>query len=181
MSRTLSSTSSSLFLLLALIGCSTAPKTPEGKSDLEASAASALSQAQAEDPSLAQLLNGAAGYAVFPNIGKGGLIAGGAYGKGVVYEGGRVVGYCDLTQGTIGLQAGGQAYTEIIAFQTRDALDRFRNGNFSFNAQATAVAVHSGAGRNAKWSDGAAVFTANERGLMAEAAVGGQKFSYQPK
>lgn len=181
MITTLSGTSPRLFLLFALIGCSTAPGTAEGKAELETSAAAQLSQAQAADPTLGKLLAEAAGYAVFPKVGKGGLIAGGAYGKGVLYESGRVVGYCDLTQGTIGLQAGGQSYTEIIAFSTREALDRFRSGNFAFGAQVTAVAVQSGAGRNARYSDGVAVFTANERGLMAEATVGGQKFSFQPK
>jgi lipid-binding SYLF domain-containing protein len=180
MSSTLSGPSS-LLVLLALIGCSTAPKTEEGKIDLEARAADSVRQAEAADPTLHEVLAGAAGHAVFPNVGKGGLVAGGAYGKGVLYEKGEVVGYCDLTQGSIGLQAGGQAYTEIIAFSTREALDRFRSGNFAFGAQATAVALHSGAGRNAKYSDGVAVFTANERGLMAEAAIGGQKFSFEPK
>jgi lipid-binding SYLF domain-containing protein len=181
MITTPSRTLPSLCLLFALIGCATAPKSAEGKAELEARAAESVRQAEAADPTLAPLLAGAAGYAVFPNIGKGGLIAGGAYGKGVLYEKGVVVGYCDLTQGTIGLQAGGQAYTEIIAFSTREALDRFRSGNFAFGAQVTAVAVRSGAGRNARYEDGVAVFTSNERGLMAEAAVGGQKFSFQAK
>ena len=118
---TLSCPCASLLLLFA-IGCSTAPDTAEGKSDLESRAAAALSQAESTDPSLAGLLAGTVGYAVFPSVGKGGLIAGGAYGKGVLYENGKVTGYCDLTQGTLGLQAGGQSYTEILAFATRDAL-----------------------------------------------------------
>ena len=177
---TLSCPCASLLLLFA-IGCSTAPDTAEGKSDLESRAAAALSQAESTDPSLAGLLAGTVGYAVFPSVGKGGLIAGGAYGKGVLYENGKVTGYCDLTQGTLGLQAGGQSYTEILAFATRDALDRFRSGNFAFDAQATAVALHSGASTNARYSGGVAVFTTNEKGLMVEAVVGGQKFSFQPK
>ena len=167
-------------LLIFAAGCSTAPKTPEGKADIEASAATAVSQAKAEDPTMVTVFDRSVAYAVFPKVGKGGLIAGGAYGKGVLYEHGIVVGYCDLTQGTIGLQAGGQSYTEIISFSTGEAADRFKNGNFAFNAQVTAVALHSGAGKNAHYADGVAVFTLNEAGLMAEAAVGGQKFSYQP-
>jgi len=178
---TLSCPCASLLLLFAAIGCSTAPDTAEGKADLESRAAAALSQAETADPTLTSLLAGSAGYAVFPSVGKGGLIAGGAYGKGVLYENGRVTGYCDLTQGTFGLQAGGQSYTEVIAFATRDVLDRFRSGNFAFDAQATAVALHSGAATNARYSGGVAVFTTNEKGLMVEAVIGGQKFSFQPK
>ena len=92
MIRTLTRSSPSLFLLFAVIGCSTAPDTDQGKADLETRAAASVNQAKASDPTLGPLLAEAAGYAVFPNIGKGGLIAGGAYGKGVLYENGRVVG-----------------------------------------------------------------------------------------
>jgi lipid-binding SYLF domain-containing protein len=118
---------------------------------------------------------------VFPTVGKGAVGVGGAYGKGVLYENGTPVGYCDLSQASIGLQLGGQGYTEIIAFENQDALNRFKSGNFAFDAQATAVALKSGAGANAKYANGVAVFTMDEAGLMYEASIGGQKFSYQPK
>ncbi|MEX0741603.1 MAG: YSC84-related protein, partial [Phycisphaeraceae bacterium] len=126
-------------------------------------------------------LDAAAGYAVFPTIGKGGAGIGGAYGKGVLYEDGQVVGYCDVSQGTIGFQLGGQAYTQIIAFESDEKVNEFKNGDLTFAAQATAVAIKSGAGANAEYADGVAVFTSDEAGLMYEASVGGQKFSYQPK
>jgi lipid-binding SYLF domain-containing protein len=167
--------------VLALSACQTAPKTVEGKADIERDAATALAKARQTDPTLVPLLNAAAGYAVFPSVGKGAVGVGGAYGKGVLYERGRVVGYCDLSQGTIGAQLGGQAYTQIIAFETSNAVRTFKEGNLSFAAQATAVALQSGAGANARYSDGVAVFTMDEAGLMFEASVGGQKFSYQPK
>jgi lipid-binding SYLF domain-containing protein len=166
---------------LALGACATAPKTVEGKADIEREAAAALVKAQQTDRSLIPILNDAAGYAVFPTIGKGAVGIGGAYGKGVLYENGVAVGYCDLTQGTIGLQLGGQTYTEMIAFQTSDAVEAFKQGNLRFDAQATAVALRSGAGANAKFTDGVAVFTMDEAGLMFEASIGGQKFAYQPK
>jgi lipid-binding SYLF domain-containing protein len=118
---------------------------------------------------------------VFPTVGKGAVGVGGAYGRGVLYEGGVVTGYCDLTQGSIGLQLGGQAYSQIIAFSTAEALTLFKTGNFAFDAQATAVALKSGAGANAKYSNGVAVFTMDESGLMFEASIGGQKFSYEAK
>jgi len=167
--------------LLALSACSTAPRSAEGRTDIRNEAASSVSTAQRNDPTLALLLREAPGHAVFPTVGKGAIGIGGAYGKGVLYEGGAVVGYCDLTQASIGFQLGGQSYSEIIVFSTKEALSSFKSGNFTFDAQATAVALKSGAGANAKYSNGVAVFTMNEAGLMYEASIGGQKFSYQAR
>jgi lipid-binding SYLF domain-containing protein len=141
------------------------------------------------------------GYAVFPNIGKGGIGIGGAHGKGKVYAGGKRVGDTSMTQVSIGLQFGGQAYSEIIFFETKAAFDSFTSGNFEFSAQASAVAITAGASAQAgstgtttgasssqnnattaaKYSDGMAVFTVAKGGLMYEASIGGQKFSYTPK
>ena len=167
--------------VLVLSACATAPSSVQGKADIESDAAVALAKAKKSDPTLTRVFDASAGYAVFPTVGKGAVGVGGAYGKGVLYENGRAVGYCDLSQGSIGFQLGGQSYTEIIAFETRQAVDTFRQGNFRFDAQATAVAIKSGAGANAKFTNGVAVFTMDEAGLMFEASVGGQKFSYQPK
>ncbi len=167
--------------LFTLGACSTAPSSVEGKVDIESEAAVALAQAQKADPTLADVFSTASGYAVFPTVGKGAIGVGGAYGKGVLYERGIAVGYCDLSQASIGFQLGGQAYTEIIAFETKPAVQTFKEGNFRFDAQASAVALKSGAGANAKYTNGVAVFTMDEAGLMYEASVGGQKFSYQAK
>jgi len=175
------------FLVLGVIGfqvmtgCATAPRSVQGKADIEHEAAVALAKAQKNDPALVNIFDKAAGYAVFPSVGKGAVGVGGAYGKGVLYERGNAVGYCDLTQGSIGFQLGGQSYTEIICFETRQNVETFKQGNFRFDAQATAVAIKSGAGANAKYANGVAVFTMDEAGLMFEASVGGQKFSYQAK
>ncbi|MBS0198609.1 MAG: hypothetical protein JSR77_17815 [Planctomycetes bacterium] len=163
----------------AFAACSTAPKSEEGKADIRSQAATTLVSAERNDPTLRPILRDAKGYAVFPSVGKGAVGVGGAYGKGVLYEDGVFSGYCDLTQASIGLQLGGQAYSEIIAFATPEALTLFKTGNFAFDAQATAVALKTGAGANAKYSNGVAVFTMDEAGLMYEASVGGQKFSYQ--
>jgi lipid-binding SYLF domain-containing protein len=165
----------------ALCGCATAPATEGGKADIRAEADTALAKAKQNDPTLAALLDNAEGYAVFPTVGKGAIGVGGAYGKGTLYERGAHSGYCDLTQASIGFQLGGQGYTEIIAFSTTDALADFKAGALEFGAQATAVALKSGAGANAKYTDGVAVFTMDEAGLMYEASIGGQKFSYQPR
>lgn len=170
-----------MFAGMMLVGCNTAPQTTAGKADIRSEASRAVAKAQSADPTLAPILSEAKGYAVFPTVGKGAAGVGGAYGKGVLYEGGSFTGYCDLTQVSIGFQFGGQGYTEIIAFSTSDAIELFKSGNFAFGAQASAVALTSGAGANAKYSEGVAVFTMDEAGLMYEASVGGQKFSFQAK
>lgn len=174
----------SLLALIALgavlIGCETTPKNEAKKDTLQDDSRAALNRFQREDPSLRDMMNGAYGYAVFPSIGKGGLIVGGAYGKGIVYQQGNMVGYADLTQGTIGAQLGGQTFSEVIVFENSDAMNRFKNNEFAFSANASAVAIKAGAAKSAKYNDGVAVFTMPNGGLMAEASVGGQKFTYVP-
>jgi lipid-binding SYLF domain-containing protein len=162
-------------------GCATAPKTAEGRAELNAKVQSAKDNALKSDPGLKKFFDEAAGYAIFPSVGKGAIGVGGAFGKGELYEAGQLEGYCTLTQASIGLALGGQVYTELIFFETQSALDRFKSGSFAFAAQASAVALKSGASANAKYSDGVAVFTMGEAGLMYEASIGGQKFSYKPK
>ncbi len=166
---------------LMLTACSTAPRTAAGKTNIRAEAEAALASAKNNNPTLTPIIDDAAGYAVFPSVGKGAVGIGGAYGKGVLYEGGEFAGYCDLTQASIGFQFGGQAYTELITFATDIAVARFKTGSLTFDAQATAVALKAGAGANAAYSNDVAVFTMGEAGLMYEASIGGQKFSYQPK
>ena len=161
-------------------GCSTAPSTTEDRVDIRQEADAAVSKARSNDPSLVRFLDDAEGYAVFPKVGKGAVGVGGAYGRGVLYHHGRQVGFCDLSQGSIGLQLGGQRYTEIIAFGNDAALNEFKNNNMEFSAQASAVALKSGSGANAKYDNGVAVFTMDESGLMFEASVGGQRFTFEP-
>jgi lipid-binding SYLF domain-containing protein len=132
------------------------------------------------DPSISKFFIGAAGYAVFPTIGKGAIGIGGAGGSGVLFEKGNAVGKTSMAQVTIGFQLGGQAYSEIVFFETPGALAAFKKGDFAFAAQVSAVAVKSGASANAKYSSGVAVFTVAKGGLMYEASVGGQKFGYEP-
>ncbi|MEC9373929.1 MAG: lipid-binding SYLF domain-containing protein [Planctomycetota bacterium] len=133
-----------------------------------------------QDPSLASWFTDAYGYAVFPTIGKGAIGVGGAHGDGVVFSQNEPIGATAMSQATIGLQLGGQAYSELIFFRTKADLDDFTDGNFEFSAQASAVAASAGAGANADYEKGVAVFTMGEKGLMFEASLGGQKFSYKP-
>ncbi|MGH7215252.1 MAG: YSC84-related protein [Tepidisphaeraceae bacterium] len=166
---------------VASIGCQTEPKTEAKREALRDAADASLKQMKAEDPSLDDFLDTAHGYAVFPEVGKGGLIVGGSYGRGIVYQGGEWIGYADISQATVGLQAGGQSFSEVVVFENAGALDRFKTGKLSLTANASAVALKSGAGASAKYSEGVAIFVKPEAGLMAEASVGGQQFTFTPR
>lgn len=168
-------------IVCMVAGCETVPDTTAERADLEATASAALGRAQAMDPGITPHVQGALGVAVFPAIDKGGLVLGGAYGRGILFQKGVAVGYCDISQGTIGGQIGGQEYTQILIFKTQDALNSFKNETFSFNSQATAVAMRKGVGTNVEYNNGVAVLTLDEAGLMGEASVGGQKFTYRAK
>ncbi|MBS1108839.1 MAG: hypothetical protein H6Q88_831 [Anaeromyxobacteraceae bacterium] len=132
------------------------------------------------DPSLKKFFDHSVGYAVFPGVGKGGLVVGGAGGSGILFEHGKAVGKATLSQVTIGAQVGGQAYYEIIFFETAETLAAFKTGEWTMAAQVSAVVLKSGASADAAYKDGVAVFTLSKGGAMAEASVGGQKFSYKP-
>jgi lipid-binding SYLF domain-containing protein len=141
------------------------------------------------------------GYAVFPTVGEGGLLVGGALGKGRVYLHGRYVGDTTMGQVSVGFQAGGKAYSQIIFFQNKRAVDEFESGSFAFAAGASAVAITaaasasagtngtaaeaSGGEKNARatghYENGMAVFTIAKGGLMYAATIAGQKFSYTPR
>lgn len=148
-----------------------------------------------------QFFNKSYGYAVFPTIGKGGIGIGAAHGSGQVYVKGAHVGDSSMTQVTFGAQLGGQAYSQIIFFENKRVFDEFTSGNFEFGAQASAVAITAGASAqagttgaaagasgnqkhaktSAQYSKGMAVFTVAKGGLMYEASIGGQKFSYKQR
>jgi lipid-binding SYLF domain-containing protein len=140
----------------------------------------AIAAMKKADPGLSKFFDKAAGYAVFPEIGKGGFIVGGAGGSGYLFEGGKAIGKTTMAQATIGAQVGGQTYYEVVFFETKEALAAFKKGEWTMAAQASAVAIKSGASADAKYADGVAVFTLTRAGAMAEASVGGQKFTYTP-
>lgn len=132
------------------------------------------------DPDLERFFQYAYGYAVYPSVGKGAAGVGGAYGKGLVYENDSPIGRTELVQLTIGFQWGGQAYSEIIFFEDAAALQRFKAGKLKFSAQASAVAITAGASATADYENGVAVFTMAKGGLMYEASIGGQTFTFEP-
>lgn len=132
------------------------------------------------DPSLQTFFDQAYAYAVYTSIAKAAFIVGGAHGKGAVFRGGEAIGKTAVTQASVGLQAGGQAYSEIVFFQSESAFNRFTAGDFELAAQASAVVAKEGAAANVAYERGVAVFTMIRGGVMLEASVGGQKFSYAP-
>jgi len=142
--------------------------------------AEAIASFKNDNPKLKYFFKKAYGYAIFPTVGKGGIGIGGAYGKGEVYKKGKLLGSSSLTQLTIGFQLGGQAYSELIFFRDKNALNHFTSGSFAFDAQASAVAVTAGTSADADYNNGVAIFTRAKGGLMYEASVGGQKFSFKP-
>ena len=121
----------------------------------------------------------AAGFAVFPNIAKAGLGIGGARGNGEVFEDGKVIGSTTVTQLSFGFQLGGQAFSQIIFFQNKRDIDRFTDGNFEFGASASAALITEGANASVDYNNGVAVMTFSKGGLMYEASIGGQKFTFK--
>jgi lipid-binding SYLF domain-containing protein len=115
---------------------------------------------------------------ILPNVGKGAIGIGGAAGNGIVYEKGRVVGKTKMKQVSVGFQFGGQAYREVIFFESKAALDKFKQNKFEFSAQASAVAATAGASANVTYKEGVLIFTQQKGGLMYEASVAGQHFDY---
>jgi lipid-binding SYLF domain-containing protein len=168
------------FASFTLAGCSTAPKSEAKRESLISDAEATIVVFKRTDPGIGEFFDNAYGYAVFPSVGKGAVGIGGAYGRGVLYEQGALVGFCDLSQGSIGFQLGGQSYSEAIFFQTPSALRRFKAGNFAFAAQASAVALTAGASADAAYENGVAVFTRPRGGAMFEASIGGQNFTFEP-
>jgi lipid-binding SYLF domain-containing protein len=162
-----------------LVGCATAPTSRADKDALLAESAAAMKRMSGEDRGLTALVQRGYGYAMFPKVTKGGLVVGGAHGQGVVYERGRHVGYADLSQGSVGAQIGGQSFSELLVFENKAALDRFKAGQLTFTGDASAVVLKTGVATDLKFLDGVAVVVSPVGGAMLEAAIGGQQFTYQ--
>lgn len=180
MNRSVCCVVSACLLALGLGACSTEPKSEADKSTLSAEASATMTAFKNDDSSLQALLNKSVGYAVFPEIGKAGLGVGGSYGRGEVFEGGKKIGYADVVKGTIGLQIGAQTFSELVVFLNQKNLDAFKKSEMELSADVSAVAIKSGAAASADYGKGVVVFVRTKGGLMAEASVGGQKFSYKP-
>jgi len=153
-----------------------------------------------DSPALSKFFKNSYGYAVFPTIGKVGYVVGGSYGKGQVYRHNKITGKSTVIEGSIGFQAGAEAFSEIIFFENKQAYNKFTSGNFEFDATAQAVAITAGAeaqigtagasasvssgpktGAQAKtdYINGMATFVHAKGGLMVEFSLGGQKFTFE--
>lgn len=162
---------------LVFASCGTSKTT---SADLVADSQEARTTITQRYPDMADLFTGSHGYAIFPNAGKGAYIIGGASGNGAVYENGQLIGYSDLKQVDIGLQAGGKAFVEVLFFQTQAEMDKFKEGTFELSGNVSAVILEEGASRDVEFNDGIAVITMPKAGAMAGISVGGQRFTFQP-
>lgn len=169
-----------IYVLSILCAVSIKAQTGGWNPELKANADAALSNMIGMTPKLETFKNKAFAYVVFPKITKAGIGIGGAAGNGIVYKNRIPVGTSKLKQASIGLQLGGQQYSEVIFFENKEAFEHFTNGNLKFDAQASAVAITEGASADISYSGGVAVFTQTKGGLMYEASIGGQHFTYEP-
>ncbi|HKZ08119.1 MAG TPA: YSC84-related protein [Methylomirabilota bacterium] len=171
-----------LVLAAALLtACSTVPPTVEQREELLQRAQADLAEWKKADPDLDAFIQRRHGYVFFPEVTKAGAGIGGGYGRGVVFEQGQHVGYADVTQGSLGLQLGGQTYSELIIFQDKYAMDRFKRNSMDFGATASAVIATTGTATSAPFVDGIAVIVKPLAGAMAEATIAGQRVTYVPK
>jgi len=157
-----------------------AQASPDQRKALHADVEAAIARVKKTDPGVAKFFKDSAGYVVFPRAGKGGFIFVGGHGDGELFEKGNVTGTASLSLGTVGLSVGGQQFTQIIFFQNRAALDRFKQNKFEFTAGVSAVIVKEGAAVADKYTDGVAVFVQPVKGAMADASIGAQKFNFKP-
>lgn len=167
------------FLVLTVYGVNA--QNAEKKKEILEGSKEAKAAFIEQDAGMSKFFNDSHGYVIFPNVGKGGFGVGGAGGNGVAYEKGNMIGYAKLSQVTVGFQAGGQAYREVVFFKTAKDLERFKDNKIEFSAQVSAVAAAAGASADAKYVEGVMVFTMQKKGLMYEASVGGQKLKFNPE
>ena len=165
---------------LATEAISLAGKEASALEELHSESRATVRRMAERDPGLRERIDQAYAYAVFPSVGKATAVVGGAFGKGEVFRSGRLIGYAGVVQLTLGLQLGGQTFSEIVTFDDRRALDRFKSGRTTFAASASAVLVKAGAAASARPDRGTTAFVSSDGGLMLEAAIGGQKFFFKP-
>ena len=168
-----------LIIAMLVVACAGGALAADKKAELTTEVNDAKAALIKTDAGLKDNMEKAKGYVIFPSVAKGGLGVGAAADTGQLLEKGKAVGETKLRQVSVGFQAGGQSYIELICFEDQTALDNFKKGNFEFSAQVSAVAVTAGVSKNAKYEKGIMVLTLAKGGLMYEASVGGQKFKYQ--
>ena len=164
--------------VMVLAGCESTPVTPE--SAIPDRAQATLNKMITADSGLRTITDKSYAYAIFPEVGAAALGVGGACGMGVVYQNGKEIGVVVLNQGSIGLQLGGDTYSELIVFDTPEAFDSFRNGKLEFGADASATIIKAGSAASAPFNHATRIFAMPKGGLMAGISVSGQKFTFTP-
>lgn len=170
-----------LIFCIFVLGLFPSMQAPAMDTELHEDVKESIKLLKKSDSSLKKWFNDSHGYAVFPEVVKGAIGIGGAYGEGQVFEKGKLIGDASLSQMTLGVQLGGQKYIEVIFFEGKKALESFKANDFKLSAQASAVAAAEGVAADAKYELGVAIFTLARGGVMFEASVGGQKFEFKPK
>jgi len=180
MKTTLASIFTCVAAAAILSACGSTPNTGtyEERDMLHDQVNKSLADFRSIDPSLNDRLDHAYAYAIFPSVVTAAVGIGGGHGNGEVYQGSRLIGRADMSQANIGAQLGGQKFAELILFENDGSLNQFQGGTIEFDARASAVAASKGAAASANYDRGVIVFTLPESGLMAQAAIGGQKFRY---
>lgn len=168
-------------LVMVVASCATAPKTRSDRAALEQQARATLQTMRAREPMIDSVLDDAAGYAVFPSIGKAGVVAGAAYGRGILFEKGRPTGFVELNQGSLGATLGAQTFSELIVLQNRDAVARMKAGRFTVGGDVSGIVLTTGAAANVNFTSGIAVFVLPRGGLMADVSVNGQQINFEPR
>jgi lipid-binding SYLF domain-containing protein len=162
-----------------MAGCATAPSTRAERQSLRQDAEATLGAMVARDPALRDVTRTAQAYAVFPSIGKGGALVGGAYGRGILYEGGVATGYVSLQQASIGAQLGGQSFSELLILRNSGDIDALKSGDYTVGANMGVVVLTTAAEAHATFDPNASVFVMPRGGLMVDVSISGQKINYQ--
>jgi lipid-binding SYLF domain-containing protein len=167
-------------IVVALVACSTKTPSMATQRDLEQQARITLRQMQDRDSSLESVVRGSAAYAVFPSVGAAGAVVGGAFGRGILFAHGQAIGYVELKQGSIGLQLGGQTYSELLVLHEPFDVDRVKAGTYEMGANAQAVILKEGAHAAGSFERGSTVFVMAHGGAMVGVSLSGQHISYAP-
>ena len=150
---------------------------PDDKKQVKAEAA--IARVKEKVPRSAMYFDDAYGFAVLYSITRVAVGFGGAYGKGLVFEGDNLIGKTGFWQITSGLQAGLKNFSMIVFFKDQEALEYFKAREMPFAGQAGVDVATWGAAGTPTYSEGVAIITATKLGLMAEFSYGGIKFTYK--
>jgi lipid-binding SYLF domain-containing protein len=163
-----------------VVGCATAPKTAPEQSSLEARAQATVSEMQNRSAELGNTLSQAAGYAVFPDIGKAGAGVGGGFGRGVLFQNGQPAGFVKLEQASLGAQFGAETFAELLVLPTPQMVDQLKRGELTLGADAGAIALTAGVVAHAQLTNGMHAFLLPRGGAMAELTISGQRVEFAP-